>query len=245
MKALILAAGKGSRLKEKTADKPKALVEVCGKPILYYQLTALKKNRIKDIVVVTGYKAEKISEYLSSTDKFKGMNIRLIDNPEYDSTNSSYSFWLARNEIKNDSYIHLNCDLIFNPELLKQMKESKHDNLIGINKEIKLDNTMEKVRMSGDKIIAMELSDLPGAVGRAVGIAKFSSSNLEGMFEWIREKIESGDKNQHCFGIIRRICNKYDYYGLDTKNMILADINTLEDLEKADKDIKNSLNLFN
>ncbi len=244
MKALILAAGRGGRLKEKTADKPKALVEVCGKPILYYQLTALKENGIKDVVIVTGYKAEKIHEYLSSINKFKDMNIKLINNSEYETTNSSYSFWLARNEIKNDSYIHMNCDLIYHQELLKQMKDSKYDNLIGINKGIKLDNTMEKVRMKGDKIIAMELSDLSGAVGRAVGIAKFSPNNLKGMLEWIREKIESGDKNQHCFGIIRRICSKYDYYGLDTKDMILADVNTLEDLEKANENMKSYSSLF-
>ncbi len=244
MKALILAAGKGSRLREKTADKPKALVEVCGKPILCYQLAALKKNEIKDIVIVTGYKAEKISEYLSSTDKFKDMKIKLINNPEYASTNSSYSFWLARDEIKNDSYIHMNCDVIYHPALLKQIKESKYDNLIGINKGIMLDNTMEKVKMYGDKITDMELSDLPGAVGKAVGIAKFSQNNIKWMINWINEKIKKGDKNQHCYGIIRKAVHEVDYYGLDVKNMILADVNTLEDLENANKIMKDYIQLF-
>ena len=245
MKAMILAAGTGSRLKEKTADRPKALVEVNGKPILYYQIMALKKNGIKEIIIVTGYKAEKISEYLNSSKEFKDMDIKLINNPEYATTNSSYSFWLARNEIKNDSYIHMNCDVIYHPELLRKVKESEYDNVIGINKKIKLDNTMEKVKMNGDKITDMELSDLPEAVGRAVGVAKFSPVNIKWMLDWAEDKIKNGDKNQHCYGIIRRAVHEVDYYGLDTKDMILADINTLEDLEKANKSMKKYTELFN
>ena len=245
MKALILAAGTGSRLKDKTADRPKALVEVNGKPILYYQLKALKKNGIKDAIIVTGYKAEKVSEYLNSSKEFGDMSIKLINNAEYETTNSSYSFWLARNEIKNDSYIHMNCDVICHPELLRQVKESEYDNVIGINRKIKLDDTMEKVKMDRDKITDMELSDLPGAVGRAVGIAKFSPANIKWMLNWIKEKIESGDKNQHCYGIIRRAVHEVDYYGFDTKEMILADINTLEDLEKANNSMKKYSGLFN
>ena len=242
---MILAAGVGSRLKEKTADRPKALVDVNRKPILFYQLMALKKNGIIDVIIVTGYKAEKISEYLKSSKDFKDMNIILINNQEYSTTNSSYSFWLARNEIKNDSYIHMNCDVIYHPELLRLVKESGYDNLIGINKKIKLDNTMEKVKMNGDKITDMELSDLPGAIARAVGIAKFSPVNINWMLDWISDKIKSGDKNQHCYGIIRRACHELDYYGLDTKNMILADVNTLEDLERANQSMKNYSYLFN
>lgn len=241
MKALILAAGKGSRLKEKTADKPKALVEVCGKPILYYQLTALKKNGIKDVVIVTGYEADKIEKFVKSVED---MNIKLINNPEYETTNSSYSFWLARDEIKNYSYIHMNCDIICHPALLRKIKESKYDNIIGINKNIKLDNTMEKIKMNGDKIIDMELSDLPGAVGRAIGIAKFSPNNTNWMLDWVNERIKQGDKNQHCYGIIRKAVHELDYYGLDTGDRILADINTLEDLEKANKEMKRYLYLF-
>lgn len=241
MKVLILAAGKGTRLKEKTADKPKCMVEVNGKPILWYQLSALKKNNIKDVVIVTGYKAEKIKEFIKTV---KDMNIKLVNNSEYDTTNSSYSFWLARNEIKNDSYIHMNCDLIYHPDLLKKIIGSKYKNIIGINKNIKLNESMEQVVLQGDKIIKMELANIEGAVGRAVGIAKFSPENIKAMIEWIKLKIDSGDKNQHCYEIISRICGKVEYYGLDTKDMILADINTLEDLEKANKNLKDNMSLF-
>ena len=66
MKALILAAGLGSRLKHRTEDRPKALTIVCGKPILSYQIEVLLEEGIRDITIVIGYKGEKIIEYLSS-----------------------------------------------------------------------------------------------------------------------------------------------------------------------------------
>lgn len=244
MKALILAAGIGSRLGEMTKDIPKCLVQINGKPILEYQLIALRKNGIRDIVIVTGYKAEKIKEYLDSINKFKDMNIKLINNPEYETSNSSYSFWLAQDEIKDCSYIHMNSDIIYHPEILKRIKESKYENIIGINKKIKLDETMEQVKLEGDKIVVMERMNIPGAVGRAVGIAKFSPKNIIWMLKWVGEKIKAGDKNLHCYGIIRKAVHYVDYYGLDAKNSILADVNTLDELREAEKNMKKYTQLF-
>ena len=64
MKALILAAGFGSRLKDLTGEKPKALVPVNGRPILDYQLEALRQNNILDVVLVVGYQANVLRHYL-------------------------------------------------------------------------------------------------------------------------------------------------------------------------------------
>lgn len=58
MRAIILAAGRGSRMKDLTDERPKCLVELNGKPLLEMQLSALRKAGIHDIAVVTGYKRE-------------------------------------------------------------------------------------------------------------------------------------------------------------------------------------------
>ena len=65
MKAMILAAGLGSRLQSLTKFKPKALIEVAGKPIMAYQLDALIANGISHIGVVTGYQGDKIRSFVS------------------------------------------------------------------------------------------------------------------------------------------------------------------------------------
>ena len=58
MKAIILAAGRGSRMKNLTDEKPKCLAKLRGKPLLEWQLTSLREAGIEDIAIVTGYKRE-------------------------------------------------------------------------------------------------------------------------------------------------------------------------------------------
>jgi len=62
MKAIILAAGRGSRMKNLTDEKPKCLVELRGKPLLEWQLAALREAGVEDIAIVTGYKRELLVE---------------------------------------------------------------------------------------------------------------------------------------------------------------------------------------
>ena len=62
MNADILAAGRGSRMKNLTSDKPKCLVRLNGKPLIQWQLDALNQAGISNIAVVTGYKRELIAD---------------------------------------------------------------------------------------------------------------------------------------------------------------------------------------
>lgn len=239
MKALILAAGKGSRLKEKTGDIPKCLVKVNEKPILEYQLEALKANNVKDIAIVVGYKKERIRDFLKNP-KFAVLNIKLIENKEYETTNSSYSGWLARKEIMNEDYIHLNCDVLFFPELIKRLIECKYKNVIVIDKKVRLiEFKMEHVELKGDKIIKMDNHGCENAVGKGSGIAKFSPENTKYIMNKIDEYVKKGDKNENYYGIIREAINHLNFYGLDSNGCFLTEINTLEELENAEKMLKN------
>lgn len=63
MKAIILAAGRGSRMKGLTDQKPKCLVELRGKTLLEWQLKALREAGVSEIAVVTGYRRELLAAY--------------------------------------------------------------------------------------------------------------------------------------------------------------------------------------
>ncbi|MBN2127609.1 MAG: nucleotidyltransferase family protein, partial [Candidatus Diapherotrites archaeon] len=76
MNAVILAAGKGTRLKPLTDFVPKCMVELKGKPLIEWILTELKKAGIKKAVLVVGYKKEKIKEFIG--EKFKGIEIEYV-----------------------------------------------------------------------------------------------------------------------------------------------------------------------
>ena len=68
--AIILAGGKGERLRPYTNDRPKPMVEVAGRPILAYQLEQLKKAGIKEVVFATSYKREALQKHLDSGKRY-------------------------------------------------------------------------------------------------------------------------------------------------------------------------------
>lgn len=89
MKAIILASGSGSRLLPLTKEVPKCLLKVDGKTILDIEIGNLINSGIKDIIITTGYQAEKIEEYINS--KYPDINFTLVKNERYDTTNYIYS----------------------------------------------------------------------------------------------------------------------------------------------------------
>ncbi|MFZ2202749.1 MAG: nucleotidyltransferase family protein [Microgenomates group bacterium] len=105
MQAIILAAGKGTRMRDLVNDKPKHLLEVGGMPILKHTISVLPKE-VSSVVVVIGYLGEKIKEVLG--DNFDGVEIKYVDQKELLGT--AYAVWLARPLIKEKRFIVLGGD---------------------------------------------------------------------------------------------------------------------------------------
>ena len=122
MKAIILAAGKGTRL-DNGAVKPKCLVEVGGLSLLQRQIDTLRTLDIKQIVVVVGFGADRIRE---ECDK----GITFVENSKFAETSSLYSLWLAQEHL-DQGFVVLNSDVLFHPQLLADLLGSSRDNEIG------------------------------------------------------------------------------------------------------------------
>ena len=101
MQAIILAAGNGNRLRPLTDSIPKVMIEVCGETIIKRALNHLAElKKIKEVIIVVGYKAERIKEHIGKS--YKDMKITYVLNKDYSSTNNMYSLWLAKDYVKND-----------------------------------------------------------------------------------------------------------------------------------------------
>ena len=115
-KALIIAAGLGSRLKKHTENLPKCMLDFGGKTLLQRQLDAYKKNSIKDISVIRGYKKEKI--------KYKG--IKYFENTDYKNNNILNSIFYAEDFINGNIIISYS-DILFDSTVVKRALNSNHD----------------------------------------------------------------------------------------------------------------------
>ena len=116
MKAILISAGKGERLYPLTKNTPKSLLEVGkGLTILETQLHSLSENNIKDIVIITGFKAEQIEAKIR--DYQNDLNITTVFNPFYDISNNLLSVWMARHHM-TDEFISINGDDVFYDEVI-------------------------------------------------------------------------------------------------------------------------------
>ena len=79
MKCVILAGGKGTRLSEETLEKPKPLVEIGGKPVLWHIMKIYSHYGIKDFVICLGYKGDMIRDYFKNISNDENWNCTFVD----------------------------------------------------------------------------------------------------------------------------------------------------------------------
>jgi choline kinase len=126
MRAIIIAAGRGSRLGKITDNIPKPLVEVNGESILGRQISLFNQLGINDIVVITGYKREKII--------FKDINY--VVNDLYSTTEQLFSLMKARSFFSGDLIVCYG-DIIYDQEILNQMISKKGDLVLAVDQNWK------------------------------------------------------------------------------------------------------------
>jgi len=126
MKAIILASGVGRRLRPLTDRNPKSLLRVGGRALIDYQLEALVKHGICDIVITTGHLGKKLEEYVRKTSV---VPVQFVYNPEYERTNYIYSLWLTKGLV-DDDIILLHGDLIFDSVLIKKLLDAQGNRVL-------------------------------------------------------------------------------------------------------------------
>ena len=124
LKAIILSAGEGSRMRPLTLTKPKTMLPVAGKPIIQYNIESLKNNGITDILLIVRYKEEIVRNYFGDGSDF-GVNISYKTQKDFLGTANAISY--AKDFI-DDSIIVLNGDIILDEEIICEMIE-KYDDL--------------------------------------------------------------------------------------------------------------------
>ena len=169
MRAILLAAGRGTRISRMIEPIPKCTLPIKNVPLIRHTVEMLVEKGM-DITVCVGYKKEQIYKAL------EGMKVDFVYNPFYDVTNSIASLWFAKQFLQGELLI-LNADVFFSPEILTLILNDSRDNVLAIDKtRIELGDYFFKtsdngcLRKYGKELPLRERS------GEYVGIAKLSSS---------------------------------------------------------------------
>lgn len=146
MKAIILVAGSGKRMRPHTLASHKTLLKIGGRTLLQRIVDPLLANDVSDITLVTGYQAEELKLHLAEA--YPGRAFNFIHNDCYASSNNIYSMALAMEELKIDSDVLLiECDLIFDTSVIERLLASPHANVAVVDRHRSgMDGTVVKVR---------------------------------------------------------------------------------------------------
>ena len=229
MKAVILAAGRGTRMPEITRDMPKCLIGVSGKTILERQIELLLKNSIEEIYVVIGYKAKKIREKIG-----KIKNVELIVNEEYTTTDNIYSLYLACDGLKAAEFILLNGDAVFDEEIIKKLVKEKEKDVAPVDtkhydlEELKIREEHGVVVEILPKTAPQEISD-----GSTIGVFKFSSYGSKILFDETEKCITEGFKNKWFEYALNNALKKIKMNMIDIYGLKWIEVDTPKDIKKA------------
>lgn len=160
MKALILAAGFGKRLRPITNTIPKSMVEVNGTPLLVNAINNLTALGIKDIGIVVGHMADYIKAHIGS--EFNGAAISYYENPRYLETNNIVSLYKAI-DFCDDDMLMLECDIYYHKEMLELLIAGKGECSILVSpfNPATMDGTV--IRVDGNKACELILGKWQGA----------------------------------------------------------------------------------
>ena len=176
MKAIVLAAGEGSRMGQLTQNIPKPLLDINGKSIIERQLSSLKQNGVLDIIIVTGPHHE----------KFNFKNVVYVNDLDYKKHNTLSSLMTAR-DYMNDEIIITYADQIFEEKIVKSMTEFTGDIGIAVdldweknyvNRDQHPKSEAENVLINGNRILELRknISECKEneKIGECLGLMKFS-----------------------------------------------------------------------
>lgn len=182
MKAIILAAGEGQRLRPYTNDRPKCMVEVNGVSLLDRQIKVLKSCGIEEIIILGGYKS----------DMLKGKGSNLIINPRYYETNMVWTLFCADEFINGDVIISYG-DIVYSPEILSELLKCNSD--IGVTIDMNWENywrernddpldDAETLILSSEnhiKEIGQKPKSLKEIQGQYMGLMKFNDKGISSL----------------------------------------------------------------
>jgi choline kinase len=235
MKAVLLAAGVGSRLRPHTDRLPKALLPVAGKSILERSLQAFAELGIAEAIVVTGHLRENIEEALRRSP----LPARAVFNPRYATANNYYSLLIAESALSGEDFVKLDADLVFLPEVLKRLLEMPGDLALALDRSVALgDEEMKILIDSAGRVLRVSKRLLPkDCAGESIGMERIGAAFSRVLFDELRALDREGLTDSYYEDAYDRLAQRggFDLRCADVSGMRWYEIDDEKDWKEADR----------
>lgn len=235
MKAVILAAGIGSRLRPLTDRTPKALLEVGGRPILDHTLEALWRNGVQEAVVVTGHLSGQVEDHVARSE----LPCRLIFNPRFDTANNYYSLLVAEEALGGEPFVKVDADLVFQPGVLTRLLSTEGDLCLAVDTDVSLGAEEMKLQVDAAGQVRAVSKNLEPATcaGESIGLERISAAFSPALFDELRAIDREGFVGAYYEDAYDRLARQgiHDIRAVEVSGLAWAEIDDARDLAEANR----------
>ncbi|MGE5583279.1 MAG: NTP transferase domain-containing protein [Bacillota bacterium] len=226
MKALIMAAGKGTRISRYINDRPKCTVDIGGITLIENTIVQLRRVGIKEIGIVLGYKKEVIIDLL------KDYDVKFYINHFFDVTNSIASLWFAKDFLESDNIIFLNGD-VFCEEALYKLIINEKKSPVFFADETRKEEADYKFFYKNNRLIkyGKELSG-DDITGEYIGIGKIDKEFIPLVLDRLQKMIESQQHGKWWEDVLYSLTDITDILVKDVEGLFWAEVDYVEDYER-------------
>ena len=233
MTGVILAAGMARRLRPLTDTQPKCLLKVGGRSLLERTVEAMLQAGVTDFVVVTGYKAEMIREFL--TTHYPDQTFQFLHNADYENNNNIYSLWMSMEKVRSRDFLLMDSDILCDPAAVVRIGREQLPAL-AVNRHELGEEEMKVVVDAAGRITEISKTCRPeDAMGESVGIEKITAAYSEALARELDQMIV----NEKLIDIFyerafeRLISQGHSFRVVDTTSYFSYELDTPEDFQRA------------
>jgi choline kinase len=236
MRGVILVAGVASRLRPLTNDVPKCLLPVGGISLLERTVGALRGNGITDLIIVTGYRAPQVREFMEK--RFPGLRATYLHNGEYETTNNIASLWLAHASCAGKEFLLLDGDILFDRRVVAHLLAAGAGSGLVLRSRGDLGAEEIKVEVDGEGFVRRIGKEIPPgmAVGESIGIEHFAPDESRILFREVEELVVAQGQRDIFYeaAFQRGIDRGMALRAVDIGDLPCMEIDTAEDLARAE-----------
>ena len=231
MKGIILAAGFGARLSAYSGQQSKVLLPIAGRSLIEHTLESFRDVGITDIVVVTGYRADIVREYIGDGSD-RELRIQYVFNPDYKLGNA-LSLYAARSAIEGETFLLSMADHLISSELLEcVLKTPKSINVLAVDYKASGSDIAESTHVLVNK--QGEIIHIGKNINNWNGVDAGVFQLTSGIFNDIENLLlEKRDQYLLSEAITRMIGDGHSLWACDISKCFWYDVDTFEDLEIA------------